>query len=122
MLVKKPLQGFACASCETKLKNVSQKPGNYAQWKKMPARDPLDRLPLARKGFSKILQSIKNPRDTNWDEEPPLNLINTPSALLSKGTKLTKSHMLIPQPVVQLSESQLAEGLPRLGNTPRKNE
>ena len=121
MLVKKPLQGFACASCETKLKNVSQKPGNYAQWKKMPARDPLDRLPRAGQGFSKILQSIKTPRDAQWDDEQQLNVINTPSTLLNKGSRLTKSTMLIPQPV-QLNESQYAEGLPKLGNTPRKNE
>jgi len=120
MLVKKPLQGFSCASCETKLKNVSQKPGSFAQWKKMPARDPLDRLPRAGQGFSKILQSIKTPRDAQWDED--LTVINTPNMnnLLSKG-KLTKSHMLIPQPVHE-SQNANESQLPRLNATPRKNE
>ena len=47
MLMKKPINGFSCASCETKLQNVSQKAGNHTNWKKMPARDPMDRLPRA---------------------------------------------------------------------------
>ena len=46
---------MACASCETKLKHVPSRPGSYAHWKKMPVRDPMDRLPRAGQGFSKIL-------------------------------------------------------------------
>ena len=29
ILMKKPLNGFSCASCETKLKNVSPRPAMY---------------------------------------------------------------------------------------------
>lgn len=29
MFLKKPINSFACASCETKLKNLSSKPGMY---------------------------------------------------------------------------------------------
>ncbi len=47
MFSKKPLNGLSCASCEHKLKNLSTKPGMFQQWKKLPARDPLDRLPRA---------------------------------------------------------------------------
>lgn len=47
IFVKKQLNPMACASCETKLKHVPTKPGNYAHWKKLPSRDPMDRLPRA---------------------------------------------------------------------------
>jgi hypothetical protein len=47
MFMKKPLGGLSCASCEKKLNSVSSKPGAFTQWKKMPARDPYDRLPKA---------------------------------------------------------------------------
>lgn len=126
MLMKKPINGFSCASCETKLQNISTKAGLHTNWKKMPARDPLDRLPRAGQGFSKILQSIKTPRDLQWDDEtsnigiinPPLNsqLQALPMNMLQKG-KLTRSHMLIPQTINETDSSQL----PKL-TTPRKNE
>ncbi len=35
--------------------------GIYSQWKKLPTRDPMDRLAKAGTGFSKMLQNIKNP-------------------------------------------------------------
>lgn len=46
LFTKRPLNCLSCGSCDTKLKSVSPVPtGNFAQWKKLPARDPLDRLP-----------------------------------------------------------------------------
>ena len=48
MFLKKPLGGFSCASCEKNIKQVSNKAGsNYQHWKRMPVRDPMDRLPRA---------------------------------------------------------------------------
>lgn len=47
MFLKKPLGGLACASCDKKVSTVTQKPGMYTQWKKMPMRDPMDRLAKA---------------------------------------------------------------------------
>jgi len=46
LFTKKPLGGLSCASCDKQLASVSPLPsGQFSNWKKMPARDPLDRLP-----------------------------------------------------------------------------
>jgi len=45
MFMKKPLNGISCASCEKNIKKLSSKAGNFTAWKKLPQRDPLDRLP-----------------------------------------------------------------------------
>jgi len=56
LFTKRPLQCISCASCDKPLKTVSPTPtGIYSKWKKLPARDPLDRLPKAGSGFSKML-------------------------------------------------------------------
>jgi len=45
---KKPLGGFSCASCDKKLSQISLRATSlHSNWKKMPFRDPYDRLPKA---------------------------------------------------------------------------
>ena len=62
LFTKRPLQCLSCASCDKPLKSVSPIPtGTFSQWKKLPARDPLDRLPKSGTGFSKMLSTIKEP-------------------------------------------------------------
>ena len=68
MFTKKPLGGLSCASCEKKIQNLSLRAGQHTQWKKMPMRDPMDRLAKAGQGFSRMLQSIKNPNDLSEEE------------------------------------------------------
>ena len=41
----------------------------FTQWKKLPARDPYDRLPKAGHGFSKILQNVKSAKDIYCEPE-----------------------------------------------------
>ncbi|CDW89284.1 UNKNOWN [Stylonychia lemnae] len=140
MFSKKQLNPLTCASCEGKIKNLSQKPGGYTQWNRMPFRDPMDRLPRAGQGFSKILQSIKTPRDVQWeDDHQHIQLVNPPTlnqnfqhqAHSLTKTKLSKSHMLIPQPIQNdsLQQQQIQQQqhnldlnlLPKI-TTPRKND
>jgi len=58
MLSKKPLGGNFCGSCERDIKNLNPNAGHHLPWKKLPARDPTDRLPMSGQGFSKMLQQV----------------------------------------------------------------
>jgi len=57
MLTKRPLN--YCASCERDIRNLSPHAGHHLSWKKLPFRDPHDRLAKAGQGFSKILMSYR---------------------------------------------------------------
>ena len=64
LFTKRPIQCLSCGSCDKPLKGVSPIPsGTFSQWKKLPARDPMDRLAKSGTGFSKMLSSIKNPQN-----------------------------------------------------------
>lgn len=44
MLSKKPLGGMSCASCERNLINLSGQMVDYHAWKKLPFREPNERI------------------------------------------------------------------------------
>lgn len=44
MFTKKPLGGNSCASCERNITNLSMMQADYTPWKKLPFRDPSDRI------------------------------------------------------------------------------
>ena len=142
LFTKKPLGGLSCASCDKQLGSVSPLPsGHFAQWNKMPARDPLDRLPRSGQGFSKMLQNIRTPTvkdyiDINEDTAavtldnnssvgtfPQQNIsIFNPSQTktLQKGSKSTRSYVILPfmnqTQQIRIDTSMLPKMI-----TPRKN-
>ena len=60
MFSKKPLGPQACASCEKNLVNMYGMPVDYHAWKKLPFRDPNERLAKYGPGFSKMLSNMRS--------------------------------------------------------------
>jgi hypothetical protein len=44
MFTKKPLGGVSCASCERNITNLSGLMVDYTPWKKLPFREPGERI------------------------------------------------------------------------------
>lgn len=60
MFTKKPLQGNSCASCEKNILNLYGQQADYYAWKRLPFREPNERIARFGQGFSKILSLMKN--------------------------------------------------------------
>ena len=59
MFTKRHLGPHACASCEKNLINIYGQAVDHYPWKKLPFRDPNERLARYGQGFSKILSNMK---------------------------------------------------------------
>lgn len=59
MFSKKHLGPQACASCEKNLVNMQGQAVDYHAWKKLPFRDPSERIARYGQGFSKILSYMR---------------------------------------------------------------
>lgn len=59
MFSKRHLGPQACASCEKNLVNMYGQAVDYHAWKKLPFRDPSERIARYGQGFSKILSYMK---------------------------------------------------------------
>jgi len=57
LLAKKPVGGFACASCENYIGDLHDS-NTYVPWNKYPMRDPNDKLYRIGNGFSRMLQTL----------------------------------------------------------------
>ena len=58
MLSKKQIGPMACASCEKNLVNLEALQADYTAWRKLPFRDPSERIARYGPGFSRILMSV----------------------------------------------------------------
>ncbi len=65
MFSKRHLGPSACASCDKNLMNLQGIPADYHVWKKLPFRDPNERLARYGQGFSKILSHMR-PVDSQY--------------------------------------------------------
>lgn len=59
MFSKRHLGPQACASCEKNLVNMYGQAVDFYAWKKLPFRDPSERIARYGQGFSKILSYMK---------------------------------------------------------------
>jgi len=59
MFSKKPYGPVACASCEKNIVNLYGQQADYHVWKKLPFRDPGERIARYGQGFSKILSHMR---------------------------------------------------------------
>ena len=65
MFTRKPYGPVACAACEKNLVNLEGMRVDYHVWKKLPFREPGERLARYGQGFSKILQNMKGSVDAS---------------------------------------------------------
>lgn len=59
MFTKKPYGPVTCASCEKDVVNLQGKQADYLAWKRLPFREPSERIARYGQGFSKILSMMK---------------------------------------------------------------
>lgn len=59
MFTRKPLGPVSCASCDKGIVNLLGQQADYMPWKKMPFREPNERIAKYGQGFSKILGMMK---------------------------------------------------------------
>ena len=67
MFSKRHLGPSACASCDKNLVNLNGIAIDYHVWKKLPFRDPAERISRYGQGFSKILSAMKPVTDGSTD-------------------------------------------------------
>lgn len=69
MFSKKYVGPANCASCEKNIVNLLGSPVDYHVWKRLPFREPSERIARYGQGFSKILTMMR-PSDSaqNFDE------------------------------------------------------
>ena len=77
LLAKKPISGYACASCESFIGDLREDSHKFIPWNKMPLRDPGDKLYRMGNGFSKMLQMLNFDSYGNVSLNP--NIINETS-------------------------------------------
>jgi hypothetical protein len=59
MFTKKHLSPVTCASCEKNIINLEGKMADYLPWKRLPFKEPGERISKYGPGFSKILQMLR---------------------------------------------------------------
>lgn len=59
MFTRRQIGPVACASCEKNIVNLQQQPADFYAWKKMPFRDPSERIARYGPGFSKVLANMR---------------------------------------------------------------
>ena len=74
LLAKKPINGYACASCESFIGDLREDSHKFIPWNKLPLRDPGDKLYRMGNGFSKMLQMLNFDNNGNISLSP--NIIN----------------------------------------------
>ena len=73
MFTKKHLGPSTCASCDRNLVNINGQPIDFHVWKNMPAREQtanISHISRYGKGFSKILQTMRTPNETQKSISP----------------------------------------------------
>ena len=60
MFSKRQLGPQACASCEKDLVNMHGLSADHYVWKKLPFRDPNERISKYGKGFSRMLSEVRS--------------------------------------------------------------
>lgn len=64
MFSKKYVGPHNCASCDKDILNLNGSPADYHAWKRLPFREPSERIARYGQGFSKILTMMR-PSDSN---------------------------------------------------------
>jgi len=86
MFTKKPFGPVNCASCEKDVVNLQGIKADFLAWKRLPERNPGDRIARYGQGFSKMLNMIKS-TDTGHlidqsFQSPHTSMGNAPSSAI----------------------------------------
>lgn len=79
MFTKKPYGPVNCASCEKDIVNLEGTKAEYIVWKKLPFREPNDRIAKYGPGFSKMLNMIKTTDEHGNVVHGETAMVQTPS-------------------------------------------
>ena len=107
MFTKKPLGGIACASCEKNIVNLEGRMAEFLPWKRLPFKDPGERISKYGPGFSKILQMLRPERSVDAMSSPDPNHFKRNSVnelvedLDNKGSPKYPDSSLLASPVGQ---------------------
>jgi len=75
MFTRKPIGPVSCASCDKGIVNLLGTQADYLAWKKLPFREPNERIAKYGQGFSKILNMMKS-SDTQAVNSQTLDVTN----------------------------------------------
>ena len=70
LLAKKPINGYACAACESYIGELNNDIKKYVPWNRLPYRDSGDNLYRMGNGYSKMLQMINFDNNGNVNISP----------------------------------------------------
>ena len=70
MFTKKPYGPVTCASCEKNVVNLEGRMADFLPWKRLPFKDPSERISKYGPGFSKILQMLRPERSIEVMSSP----------------------------------------------------
>ena len=70
MFTKKHLGPVTCASCEKNVVNLEGRMADFLPWKRLPFKDPGERISKYGPGFSKILQMLRPERSVDAMSSP----------------------------------------------------
>lgn len=71
MFTKKPLGPMTCASCEKNIVNLEGRMADYLPWKRLPFKEPGERISKYGPGFSKILQMLRPEKSIDISSPEP---------------------------------------------------
>lgn len=102
MFAKKPLGGWSCASCETNLETLIGRRAEYQPWRKVPYRDPADRLARVGPGFSRMLANVQADSVSNRSRVSPLRSLSPLTTTMAVDMK--EDNEMINLPPVRAAE------------------
>merc|ERR1712045_430865 len=105
MFTKKYVGPVNCASCEKGIINLLGQPVDYHAWKRLPFREPSERIARYGQGFSKILTMMR-PSDSNSQ------VVNNQSALEHRNNNQQFNNTYGPDGYTPNKHSTLDDGLP----------
>ena len=83
MFTKKPYGPVTCASCEKNVVNLEGRMADFLPWKRLPFKDPSERISKYGPGFSKILQMLRPERS--------IDVMSSPDHHYKKGSIVNES-------------------------------
>ena len=93
LLAKKPMNGYACASCESFIKDLREDSHKFIPWNRMPLRDPGDKLYRMGNGFSKMLQMLNFDNNGNVSLSPNviINEVNNNNNFIDNNSRVASA-------------------------------